>query len=96
MKYLLFDNATIAKQKSIAAKNHRWPNWYALQLAKHNERPVQCPHPDRYVEDPLHGWVEAENGTCEIEMDDSDTQHYPDDLDDIRNTAALDHAQGPK
>jgi hypothetical protein len=76
-KYLKVADKTIAKQKSIVAKNNRWPNWYDDQMTKHLARPGVCPHPSRYVEDPLHSWVEdPQTGECEIEMDDTDVQFY--------------------
>jgi hypothetical protein len=99
-KYILFDDAIIAQERCHAARERMNPNRRALQLAAHEENPAMYPHPDSEVlgwdSDRIHDWVEAPNGQCEIELDDSEVQHYPDDLDNIRATPALEHAQGPK
>lgn len=95
-KYLLCDNEIIAKQKSRDAINRRWPNREAEQLALHNQNPTKYPHPSQLTKY-LHGWAkDKDTGICELEIPDTDTQYYPDDLNELRNTRAIVVAKGPK
>ena len=94
MKYLLVDNEVIARQKSNAALEHRFPNRHTLQAQKHAENPAK--YPATCASQHLHGWKKDELGRCEIEIDDGGTQYYPDDLNDLRNERAISVAQGPK
>lgn len=97
MKFLPCQTALEARQKSIAARSVKHPNWWDDQLAKHLAQPNVYPHPARYQNDMVHDVVvDEETGAAEIEVPDSDTNLYPDDIDKIRSERSIGVAQGPK
>lgn len=99
MKYLLCDNEQIARQKANAAVERKWPNRHTLQAEAHLRNPSVYRSPyitDAHLDTLGDIFVDPATGKAEIEIFDDDTQHYPDDVNDIRNTNAVNHAQGPK
>lgn len=98
MKFLPCNSEAEARAKSHDALERRFPNRRTLQLARRSAEPWKYPHPDTlgWDSDMMHAVVvDEQSGAAEIEIPDSETSLYPDDIDNIRNERSIGVAQGP-